>query len=119
MNPSDEKGFYTLAFPFCMPESNSDGGVVCICIQESARANDSIRIIPLNILFSEQTSAVKRVVVQREGLCGGGRSSCSKMSNIRYIFKSDGTSSDLRFNTSPGAAGVVAGAPHLFGRDFP
>ncbi|GFU09269.1 hypothetical protein NPIL_506691 [Nephila pilipes] len=118
MNPSDEKGFCILAFPFCMPESNSDGGVVRICIQESARANDSIRIIPLNILFSEQTSAVKRVVVQKGGgLRGGG--SCSKMSNIRYIFKSDGTSSDLRFNTSPGAAGVVAGAPHLFGRDFP
>ncbi|GIY96498.1 hypothetical protein CEXT_461351 [Caerostris extrusa] len=37
----------------------------------------------------------------------------SKMSNIRYIFKSDGTSNDLRFNTSP----VHRAAAHLFRRD--
>lgn len=39
------------------------------------------------------------------------------MSNIRYIFKSDGTSNDLRFNTSPSALCSWGGAAHLFGRD--
>ncbi|GIX81043.1 hypothetical protein CDAR_26221 [Caerostris darwini] len=101
-----------------------------ICIQKlgPARAISFRRSTPsstpfraFNILFSAQTSAESSIHQACTPLFSskgwGGlqkmRRVSSKMSNIRYIFKSDGTSNDLRFNTSP----VHRAAAHLFRRD--